>query len=84
LVYSNDQEVKWNHESVIPLSAIHLHDFAHISTASYEQVAAEPGAHLFVDFARPSIRLGKPRSLNWIGLALTADHASTRLLGHAF
>ena len=84
LVYSTEQEEKWNKESVIPIYDRHLHNFAHISITPFEQVAAEPGTHLFVDFAEPSLRAGKIRSLNWLGLAFAADHANTRLLGHAF
>jgi len=84
LVYSEEQEVKWNQESVISIAALYLHDFAHLSIAPYEQVAALPEEQIFIDFAQPSIRMGKQRGLNWIGLALVADHTSTQLLGHAF
>jgi 4-amino-4-deoxy-L-arabinose transferase-like glycosyltransferase len=84
LLYSRDQEIKWNQESVTALSALHLHDFAGVQIVSYEQLAAEPGEHLVLDFAEPSIEMGKPRYWNWIGLALHQDHAQVQLLGKAF
>jgi hypothetical protein len=84
LVYSKNQEIKWNQESVIALTALHLHDFAHIAIVPYEAVASQPGEHIFVDFAQPSIRRGSRRQWNWIGLALAADYANVRLLGSAF
>lgn len=84
LLYSRDQEIKWNQEGVTALSALHLHDFADVRIVSYEQLAAEPGEHLVVDFAEPSIQMGKPRYWNWIGLALRHDHAEVHLLGKAF
>jgi len=84
LLYSRNQEIKWNQESVTALSALHLHDFAGVRIVSYEHLAAESGEHLIVDFAEPSIRTGKPRYWNWIGLALHHDHAEVHLLGKAF
>jgi 4-amino-4-deoxy-L-arabinose transferase-like glycosyltransferase len=84
LLYSEDQEMKWNQESIIPLTALHLHNFDHTPIVAYEDLAAQPGEHIFLDFAQPSIRSGRTRSWNWIGLALVADDANVKLLGHAF
>ena len=84
LLYSTNEEIKWNHESVTGLSALHLHDFANVRIVSYENLKAQPGEHLVLDFAEPSIRMGRPRYWNWIGFALRNDHAEVHLLGNAF
>jgi 4-amino-4-deoxy-L-arabinose transferase-like glycosyltransferase len=84
LVYSKNQEIKWNQESIYALTALHLHDFAYITVAPYESFASQPSEHIVVDFAQPSARRGAERHWNWIGLALTADHANVRFVGTAF
>lgn len=84
LLYSKGQEIRWNQESVTALSALHLHEFAGVEIVSYEQLRAVPGEHLVLDFAEPSIQMGKQRDWNWIGLALRQDETEVQLLGKEF
>lgn len=84
LLYSHEQEVKWNQVGIIAETALNLHDFADIPIASYESIVSSPGAHMFVDFVQPATRLGLSRNWNWLGLALAADHADVRLIGSGF
>ena len=80
LVYSGDQEKKWNHESVIALTADHLRSITHFTTIPYESLTAQTGDHIFVEYGGAE----KPLGWNWIGREFLASHADVNQLGPAF
>jgi hypothetical protein len=75
LVYSNNQEVKWQDTNVFALTAIHLHAFTGMQVIPYETLANQVGDHIFVEFNKPGI---------WLNNAFAADHANVKSLGPAF
>lgn len=48
LVYSAEEELRWNRHDTMALTAMHLKEFTELPVVSYEEVKATPGEHLFV------------------------------------
>jgi len=80
LVYSADQEIKWNQENVISATAIHLSRFTHLKTIPYESLTMQSGSLIFVDYDRALKTVG----WNWLAKAFDATHAEVKPLGSAF
>jgi len=75
LVYSTDQEMRWNRSATSSRIAIHLKSVQPYKILSYENVKTEPGEHIFV------VAQG---GWNWIEQAFAAEPVEIRPIGHAF
>jgi hypothetical protein len=72
LVYSKDEEMRWNHIQASTKFALHLKSFTPYTILPFEDVAAEPGDHVFV------LEQG---GWNWIEQALASEHGEQTYLG---
>jgi len=75
LVYSTDEDMRWNHSDASSLTAFHLKSVQHYTILSYENVKSEPGEHIFV------VDQG---GWNWIAQALAAESVEVKPIGRAF
>jgi hypothetical protein len=75
LVYSSEQELRWNHSDAASRIALHLRSFKPYSILPYETVKAQGGEHIFV------ISQG---GWNWIESAFAAEHVQMKFLGTIF
>ena len=72
LVYSGDEEMRWNHIDSDSRIVLHLKEFTNYTIVPYEGLAAQPGPHIFV------VDEG---GWNWIAQALAHEHAGLRFIG---
>jgi 4-amino-4-deoxy-L-arabinose transferase-like glycosyltransferase len=75
LVYSMDQEMRWNHSATSSRIVLHLKSVQPHTILSYENVKTEPGEHIFV------VDQG---GWNWIEQAFAAEHVQVKPIGTAF
>jgi hypothetical protein len=74
LVYSADEELRWNRHDTMALTAMHMQHFAGLPVMSYEALRAQPGEHVFVLFHT---------GWDWTDQAFAQDGASVRPVGKA-
>lgn len=74
LVYSADEELRWNRHDTMALTATHLQHFTNLPIVSYESLRDQPGPHLFVLFHT---------GWDWTDQAFAEDRAQLTPLGHA-
>ncbi len=74
LVYSADEELRWNRHDTMALTAMHLQQFTKLPVVPYEAVRAEPGVHVFVL---------RHTGWDWTDQAFAEDGATVRALGQA-
>ncbi|MGI4755637.1 MAG: glycosyltransferase family 39 protein [Janthinobacterium lividum] len=74
LLYSREEEISWLHHDTAALTAMHMQHFTSVPTASYEDLQQQPGDHLL---------LLHPDGWEWVGRALSRDHANPVELGSA-
>jgi hypothetical protein len=48
LVYSQDEELRWNRHDTMALTAMHIEHFTGLPVISYQALRAQPGQHVFV------------------------------------
>jgi len=75
LMYSSDEELRWNQHDTMALTAMHLQQFTTLPVEAYEQARARDGEQLF---------LLRHTGWDWTDQALAADHAEVQVIGHAF
>jgi len=75
LVYSRDEEMRWNHSDDDSLNVLHLKSFAPYTILPYESLATQPGDHIFV------ISHG---GWNWTDQAFADEHVEVMFLGNTF
>jgi hypothetical protein len=74
LVYSAEEELRWNRHDTMALTAMHLQQFTKLPVVAYEGVKAEPGEHVFVL---------RHTGWDWTDQAFAEDGAAVRALGQA-
>jgi uncharacterized membrane protein len=74
LVYSADEELRWNRHDTMALTAMHMQHFTSLPVERYEQVRTLPGEQLFVL---------RHTGWDWTDQAFEADGAQVRVIGHA-
>jgi 4-amino-4-deoxy-L-arabinose transferase-like glycosyltransferase len=74
LVYSSNQELLWSRRDTESLTALHMRNFTGFPIVPYEQLATEPGDHIFV-----LLHSG----WNWTDQTFAAAHAEITPLGPA-
>ena len=74
LVYSAEEELRWNRHDTMALTAMHLQQFTDLPVVAYEQVRAQPGEHVFVL---------RHTGWDWTDQAFAEDGATVRPLGQA-
>lgn len=74
LVYSPDEELRWNRHDTMALTAMHMQHFIGLPVVSYESLRAQPGAHVFVLFHT---------GWDWTDQAFAQDGAQVQPVGHA-
>jgi hypothetical protein len=74
LVYSADEEMRWNKHDTMALTAMHLRQFTCLPVAAYEAVKAAPGEHVFL-----MLHTG----WDWTDQAFAEDGATVRVVGEA-
>jgi 4-amino-4-deoxy-L-arabinose transferase-like glycosyltransferase len=74
LVYSADEEMRWNRHDTMALTAMHLRQFTCLPVAAYEAVKAAPGEHVF---------LMRHTGWDWTDQAFAEDGATVRVVGEA-
>ncbi|HKO18862.1 MAG TPA: hypothetical protein VJU82_08245, partial [Acidobacteriaceae bacterium] len=74
LVYSADEELRWNRHDTMALTAMHLQHFTKLPLERYERVRTMPGEQLFIL---------RHTGWDWTDQAFAADGAQLRILGHA-
>jgi hypothetical protein len=74
LVYSADEEMRWNKHDTMALTAMHLRQFTDLPVAAYEAVKVNPGEHVFV-----MLHSG----WDWTDQAFAEDGATVRVVGKA-
>ncbi len=72
LVYSRDEEMRWNHFDTSSLIVLHMKSFTPYTILPYESLATQPGAHIFV------VEQG---GWNWIEQAFAAEHVELKSVG---
>jgi hypothetical protein len=75
LVYSRDEEMRWNHNDPGSRIAIHMKSFTPFTIVPYESLAAQPGEHLFV------LTSG---GWNWTDKAFSSEHPDAKFIGKAY
>jgi hypothetical protein len=75
LVYSADEELRWNRHDTMALTAMHLQHFTSLPIEPYEQLRERSGEQLFVL---------RHTGWDWTDQALAADGAQVHVIGHAF
>jgi len=74
LLYSRDQELRWDGHDTASLTAMHMRFFTGFPIVPYEQLRTEPGPHILVLFHS---------GWDWTDQALAEDHAHITPLGTA-
>jgi hypothetical protein len=74
LVYSADEELRWNRHDTMALTAMHMQHFTSLPITDYEQVRTLRGEQLFVL---------RHTGWDWTDHAFEADGAQVRVIGHA-
>jgi len=74
LVYSADEEMRWNKHDTMALTAMHLRQFTCLPVVAYEAVKAAPGEHVF---------LMQHTGWDWTDQAFAEDGATVRVVGKA-
>ena len=74
LVYSADEEMRWNRHDTMALTAMHLRQFTCLPVAAYEAVKVAPGEHVF---------LMRHTGWDWTDQAFAEDGATVRMVGKA-
>jgi hypothetical protein len=74
LVYSADEEMRWNKHDTMALTAMHLRQFTGLPVVAYEAVKAAPGEHVF---------LMQHSGWDWTDQAFAEDGATVRVVGKA-
>jgi hypothetical protein len=75
LVYSADEDMRWNHSDASSLTAFHLKLFTSYTILPYESLTTQPGEHIF------AVDQG---GWNWIEKAFAAEHVEVTPIGTAF
>jgi hypothetical protein len=75
LVYSADEELRWNRHDTMALTAMHMQHFTSLPIEAYEQVRTLRGEQLFVL---------RHTGWDWTDQAFAADGTQVRIIGHAF
>jgi hypothetical protein len=75
LMYSAEEELRWNRHDTMALTAMHLAQFTALPVEAYEQVRVLEGEQLL---------LLRHTGWDWTDQALAADHAQVEVIGHAF
>ena len=73
LVYSNSEEMRWNHIDTDSTLILHLKSISNYTILPYESLAAQPGEHIFV------VSQG---GWNWIEQAFEAEHVEVKSIGN--
>lgn len=74
LLYSRDEELRYDHHDTASLTADHMRHFTGFPIVPYEQLQQQPGAHLLVLYHS---------GWDWTDQALAASHARVTPLGPA-
>jgi len=74
LVYSADEELRWDRHDTMALTAMHMQHFTDVPVVSYETLRSQPGEHVFVLFHS---------GWDWTDQAFAQDGARVRTLGQA-
>jgi hypothetical protein len=74
LVYSAEEELRWNGHDTMALTAMHMQHFTGLPVVNYEALRAQPGEHVFVLFHT---------GWDWTDQAFAQDGAQVRAVGHA-
>jgi 4-amino-4-deoxy-L-arabinose transferase-like glycosyltransferase len=74
LLYSRDEELRWDQHDTVSLTAMHMRAFTGFPIVSYEQLRAQPGPHVLVLFHS---------GWDWTDQALAEDRAEITPLGPA-
>jgi hypothetical protein len=74
LVYSADEELRWNRHDTMALTAVHMQHFTGLPVVTYEALRAQPGEHIVVLFHT---------GWDWTDQAFAQDGAQVRPLGQA-
>jgi len=75
LVYSKDEEMRWNHIDTASRIVLHLKSFTPYTILPYEGLAAQPGQHIFVI---------EQWGWDWTHKAFAAEPVEVTPVGHAF
>jgi hypothetical protein len=75
LVYSRDEEMRWNHIDTASRIVLHLKSFTPYTILPYESLASQPGEHIFVI---------EQWGWDWTRKAFAAEHAEVMPIGQAF
>jgi hypothetical protein len=73
LVYSRDQELRWNHTDMGSVTVLHLKSFTPYTILPYESLTTQPGEHIF------AVSQG---GRNWIEQAFAAEHVEVKSIGN--
>ena len=73
LVYSRDEEMRWNHTDMGSMTVLHLKSFTPYTILPYESLASQPGEHIF------AVSQG---GRNWIEQAFAAEHVEVKSIGN--
>jgi hypothetical protein len=74
LLYSRDNEIRWNQHDTVSLTAMHMRAFTGFPIVPYEQLREQPGPHTLVLFHS---------GWDWTDQALAEDRAQVTSLGRA-
>jgi hypothetical protein len=72
LVYSMAEDMRWNHSDTDSRIVLHLKSFTPYTILPYENLATQPGEHIFV------VEQG---GWNWIEQVFAAEHVELKLVG---
>jgi len=75
LIYSRDEEMRWNHMDGGSRIVLHLKSFTPYTILPYESLASQPGEHIFVI---------EQWGGNWTHNAFAAEHVEVTPIGQAF
>ena len=75
LVYSKDEELRWNHIDTASRIVLHLKSFTPYTILPYEGLTTQPGQHIFVI---------EQWGWDWTRKAFAAEHAEVIPIGQAF
>ena len=75
LIYSRDEEMRWNHFDTASRIVLHLKSFTPYAILPYESLASQPGEHIFVI---------EQWGWDWTRKAFAAEHAEVMPIGQAF
>jgi len=79
LVFSREQEIRWDHMDTASLTALHMLNFTQFNIVPYETLVTQPGDHVFV-----VLPLRSSYGYDWLSRALIAAHAEVKPVGTAF